>query len=59
MIQNQQRIESKLLIAEEMRLTLRGRQPESFQYGRFQAVYLPKGGGWGVKKPRNDKEAQQ
>jgi len=41
------------------KLTIRGRQPQSFQYGRFQAVYLPKGGGWGVKRPRNDQQAQQ
>ena len=61
MIQSPQKIESKLTCAEERAIEadVRARQPESFQYGRFQAVYLPKGGGWGIKRPRNDREAQQ
>jgi hypothetical protein len=61
MIPAQQKIESELYSPPllEPELMNRGRQPQSFQYGRFQAVYLPKGGGWGVKRPRNDHQAQQ
>jgi len=61
MIPARRKIESKL-IARALhieKLIIRGRQPQSFQYGRFKAVYLPKGGGWGVKRPRNDQQAQQ
>jgi len=61
MILAQQKIGSKLIATPlpTRKLTTRGRQPQSFQYGRFKAVYLPKGGGWGVKRPRNDQQAQQ